>query len=95
MDEIKRIDENQPKLPSTITMAKNLAIAMAKHIADGARRVTVPQFQERLGVCNKCPLRLKNRCTHPGCGCFLEIKAWWASENCPDSPPRWPALPEA
>ena len=83
----------QPELPPKIIMARNLVKAMAKHISDGLKKVTIAQFKERLAVCNTCPLRVKNRCTHPKCGCFLEIKAWWSSENCPDDPPHWPSLP--
>lgn len=94
-DELKRSEDptTQPALPPTITMAQNLVKALVKHVGTGLTKVTTEQFKERLAVCNKCPLRLKNRCTHPACGCFLEIKAWWASEDCPDTPPRWPRLP--
>jgi hypothetical protein len=92
--EEKRMQDpvNAPSLPPKITMAKNLAVALAKHIADAGKKVTFEQYQERLEICNKCELRLKNRCTHPKCGCFLDIKAWWASEQCPYTPPKWPGI---
>jgi len=93
-EEIKRNEtpENLPALPPTIQMAKNFVKAVAKHVSDGLKKVAFDQYKARLEVCNKCPLRLKNRCTHPSCGCFLDKKAWWASEDCPDDPPRWPRL---
>ena len=93
-EELKRNEESetQPALPPTIQMAKNFVKAMAKHVADGFKKVTFEQYKARLATCNKCELRLKNRCTHPKCGCFVDVKAWWASEDCPDEPPRWPRL---
>jgi len=71
------------KLPSKAKMAKNLAKAITKHVAGGLKRVAVEQYKERLEVCNTCEYRSKARCTHLDCGCFLSIKAWWASETCP------------
>jgi len=85
-------NEQQSALPPTITMAKNLVKALVKHTQDGLRKVSVEQYTTRIATCNVCPIRLKNRCTHPKCGCFIDIKAWWASEDCPDEPSRWPRL---
>lgn len=70
-------------LPSTTKMAYNLAKAVTKHVAGGLRRVDVTTYTDRLQICNPCELRLKNRCTHEDCGCFLDKKAWWESEQCP------------
>lgn len=78
----------QKTLPPMLKMAKNLATAVVKHIKDGGRNVTIEEYTERLAVCNGCDMRLKNRCTHPSCGCFLDKKAWWASEDCPME--KWP-----
>lgn len=74
---------DEPKLPSALKMAGNLTKAVVKHIGDGMRKVTIQEYQGRLNVCNGCPLRVKNRCTHESCGCFIDKKAWWASEDCP------------
>ena len=92
MEELKRNEDlaNQLGLPPTIQMAKNFVKAASKHLADKMRKVNVSEYKARLDICNKCELRMKNRCTHPACGCFIDIKAWWASEDCPDS--RWPPL---
>lgn len=92
-EEKRNIDsQEQPSLPPTITMAKNVVAALAKHVAGGMKKVTLPQFKERIATCNTCPLRLKNRCTHPDCGCFIDVKAWWATEDCPAG--KWPKLSE-
>jgi len=72
-----------PVLPSLPKMAVNLAKAVGKHLANGMKKVDFKEYQRRLDICNGCPLRLKTRCTHESCGCFLDKKAWWDSEECP------------
>lgn len=98
-EELKRNEDpiEQGSLPPTIQMAKNFVKAAAKHIADGFAKVSVDQYKARIAVCNKneCNRRVKNRCTHPKCGCFIDVKAWWASEDCPDTPPHWPRLDQS
>jgi hypothetical protein len=75
----KQVLASMPKL------ATNFAKAVAKHVVDGMKKVDIDVYVERLAVCNKneCGMRVKNRCTHESCGCFLDKKAWWASEDCP------------
>ena len=73
----------EPQLPSVARMAANLVKATAKHVADGLRKVSLQEYQDRLNICNTCDIRIKNRCTHESCGCFIDKKAWWASEDCP------------
>lgn len=71
------------KLPSTPKILKNFAKAVVKHVANGLETVSLPTYQNRLNICNKCEMRSENRCTHEECGCFIDKKAWWASEECP------------
>jgi len=71
------------RLPSTLKMAGNLTKAVVKHAVDGFKKVDLEEYQRRLNICNECSLRVKNRCTHESCGCFIDKKAWWASEECP------------
>jgi hypothetical protein len=73
----------EPTLPSLPRLAGNLAKAVVKHLGNGLKTVEVSTFQRRLDQCNDCGLRVKNRCTHESCGCFIDKKAWWASEECP------------
>ncbi len=75
--------QKEKKLPSKMQMAGNLAKAVVKHVGDGLKKVDLQQYQDRLNICNDCELRMKNRCTHESCGCLLDKKAWWASEECP------------
>ena len=78
---------DEPTLPSSVKMAGNFAKATVKHIGNGMKKVDLPMYQRRLHVCNGCVppdgLRVKNRCTHESCGCFIDTKAWWSSEKCP------------
>lgn len=82
--------ESGPSLPPTIQLAKNFVKAVGKHVLDGFKDVAPEQYQARLDVCNKCSLRVGIRCTHIQCGCFIDKKAWWASEDCPIK--KWPSL---
>lgn len=83
---------DKPELPGTITMAVNLAKAVAAHVADGAKHVSTEQMQTRLEICSLCPQLKpgadaeKDRCA--ACGCFLAEKAAWRSTTCPIG--KWP-----
>ncbi len=70
-------------LPSTLKMAGNFAKAIVKHVGDGMKKVDLSTYQRRLDACNECDMRVKTRCTHESCGCFIDKKGWWASEECP------------
>ena len=76
--------------PSVIQMGWNLTKAIAMHVKDGMSKVSTKEYEERLKICDDCPLRDKNRCTHMKCGCKLNLKARWKSEKCPDG--KWPEL---
>lgn len=78
-----------------IRTAMNFAGAVVR--AGGALlrgdEVTIParERDDRLQICVKCPqfigadARLGPRCSD--CGCFLEVKTWLATEDCPQG--RW------
>ena len=80
----------EKQLPPTLQLAKNFSKAITKHIVNGLKNVSPQQYKERLDICNGCALMENGRCTHPDCGCFLDKKAWWASENCPLE--KWPVV---
>jgi hypothetical protein len=83
------INAQPKKLPSNMTMAKNLGKAVVKDIANKRKRVTMAEYTDRLAICNSCNMREGDRCTHPGCGCSLSAKAWWDSERCPLPENKW------
>lgn len=72
---------DKPELPGTLEMAKAFATAVAEHVADGAKKVSQPQLQQRLEICSLCEHRSETRCAI--CGCFVEKKASWHSSECP------------
>ena len=81
--------QSEPELPPLKNQAQNLIKALVKA---GTAAVTGEQlkvdkavYAERLAICQKCALyiRSKKRCAHIQCGCFVEAKAWLATEECP------------
>jgi len=70
-------------LPSVTKMVGNLTRAVVKHVSGGMKKVDLLTYQDRLNMCNECDLRVRTRCTHDSCGCFINQKAWWSSEECP------------
>lgn len=77
-------------LPKGRRLAHNFLKAVAKHAVN--RKERSKSEQERvLAICQRCDnyLMVNNqpRCKHYNCGCFLERKVKWDSENCPEL--RW------
>jgi len=61
--------------------------ALTRHAADGLRRCSQEQVNERLAICQNCPEFAGDRCRECGCHCnerrvFLN-KLAWRSEVCP------------
>ena len=54
-----------------------------KYIEDGAIDVSEDIFNNRISICSSCHLYDVNRKKCTKCGCFLDIKARWATESCP------------
>ena len=75
--------------PSILQMSKNLATSTIKHLANGAAAASPDQQKLRLSICESCDLfdADSKRCN--SCGCFVNIKATWASESCPEG--KWTA----
>jgi hypothetical protein len=62
---------------------KNFTKSMYNHAKSGFQQVYPHVFDNRLNICNSCDrFNIKN-ITCKECGCFLMIKARWASEKCP------------
>ena len=55
--------------------------------------VSTDEWKARLAVCVKCDhFQKATSTTQPTCGlcgCIVKAKAWMATEDCPDNPPRW------
>ena len=76
--------------PGLFRRALNFGTAVVRHAVDQFRAVSDLCYEERLRICRSCPACDVPHliCRERSCGCFLETKARWASENCPLQ--KWP-----
>ena len=80
------------KPPTTLELAANYAKSTARWVKAGRPVVSEDEFNRRLNICMSCEhVRLKpdgamKKCAK--CGCRRK-KLEWATEKCPDTPPRW------
>lgn len=78
-----------PKLPSVWQQAKNLGKAALKHAANLFQICPDEVIEMRKGICGSCDkLNPERRCSE--CGCYVDVKAKWASEECPLK--KWVAI---
>ena len=62
------------------------AKSATKHVVSGAAKVPAATYKERLSICRDCEFYNTDNPKHPRCnecGCFLMVKASWATESCP------------
>ena len=79
--------EQDSSLPPILIRGLNFASAMARHAANGFKRCSKKQIDERLAICQSCPHLVDNHCQLCGCACIetnqLMNKLALASEACP------------
>jgi len=80
------IPENGGKMPSLAKRAFSFAKSATEYVRSGMENVSETQYETRLKICEVCPFRKDTQCTK--CGCYIELKAKWATSTCPDN--RWP-----
>jgi hypothetical protein len=70
--------------------AINFLNSLYNYGQSGFKNVSDEELFKRLSICDHCEFVDKslNRCNQ--CGCFLQIKAHWASERCPIG--KWEAV---
>ena len=73
--------------PGLVTLTKNFLKAATKIVASGFDVVSEETYKDRLNTCANCPLLDKGdkRCTD--CGCWVEKKAAFTIERCPQG--KW------
>lgn len=76
-----RDPRDKPKPPGIVTKAKNFALALANHVATGAKDASPEVYEIRLDTCTVCPTRVEDACGR--CGCPIADKAKWAEQECP------------
>lgn len=84
---ISRCCGNTPPSKSMLDLLKTGGYAAAKWALSGFQLVSKDDQNKRLDACEVCEqLDFKDyRCR--GCGCFVKIKAWMATEVCPQE--KW------
>jgi hypothetical protein len=77
--------------PGLLRKSANFGKALVRHIANGGKHVSEEVFEARKSVCLSCSSCDQERmvCREPDCGCDIEKKARWASEDCPLG--KWPS----
>lgn len=86
--------------PGYAEKVKNFANSTIKFFQSGRQKTSDAQYAERLSICETCDHCDKSVETWHCklCGCPLKEsnywpgKARWATEDCPDKPPRWPKI---
>ena len=73
------------EMPPLIEEAWNLVKAVGQFICKPGF-ITHAEYEQRLNVCEHCPLRVERRCSE--CGCFIDIKAKVRIFTCN----KWPSL---
>jgi hypothetical protein len=85
--------------PSVLQSAKGISKkiwkfteAFAKWVKSGFKIVQQEDLDKRLNVCKTCEHFNSTLTKCDYCGCLLSIKARWATEDCPLTPSKWPAI---
>ena len=73
--------DGEPILPGKIQQLKNLAKDAKDVAASGFKTVSRRAYNERIAVCQTCPMQRNNRCAV--CSCNIASKAAFAAEACP------------
>lgn len=91
---LSRDDRDKKQPPGLIRQAMNFTSAKYKHLAAGKPMVSEQVYHERLAECVTCPERAGDQCA--ACGCPIEAKAAWATEECGlvklGRVPKWTAV---
>jgi hypothetical protein len=73
--------------PTLAEKLRNVAQSARTWVVAGMPIVPKEVYVRRLDRCSVCPFNDRGTCRL--CGCVLEIKAWAATEGCPDIHPAW------
>lgn len=74
--------------PSSTDKVKNFLLAISKYAINGFKNVSSEDYEKRLITCNDCDKNKHGVCQE--CGCFIGVKAKWATEDCPLG--KWPKI---
>ena len=85
----------QQQEPGLVRKAANFGKAVVKHVANRRQVASNELFAARIAICEECDSLNQQRrvCTEKSCGCYIDKKARWQSENCPQG--KWLASPDS
>jgi glycosyltransferase involved in cell wall biosynthesis len=78
---LSRDERDKKQAPGYFVQARNYALALARRVASGSKDVSEEVLNKRIELCSVCPARTGEVCG--SCGCPVEKKALWESEQCP------------
>ena len=82
--------EAKVKMTKFLKKVVNYAVAVTKYALSGGLNVDESTYEHRVSICNSCDLNYNGECGL--CGCPIDSKALWATEECPDK--KWPSKVE-
>lgn len=87
--DVIRVDGRIIEPPTFLKRIANFTVSKISHVISGSPEVSKEILNQRVNICQECPFfNFENReCDK--CGCPIDEKCKWATEKCPDSPPRW------
>lgn len=66
-----------------MSQLSNFVSSLINHSLNGFQNVNRETFNSRMNICRSCEFFDSSAVRCKQCGCFLNIKASWASEKCP------------
>ena len=75
--------ELKENLPSLWEQAKSLTTSVVTHVATGMKKTTEELQNERLAICEQCPLLIRDSMRCGACGCYVKAKTKMESAKCP------------
>lgn len=79
----KYFKKNKNIEPSPFLKALKFGKAVLKHIANSFRNVDELTYNNRIKLCEECDKFIEEARKCSECGCYIDTKASWASEECP------------
>lgn len=90
-DKINAVASIKKEEVGVFQKAVNFVKSISRYVASGLVRVDDATLVQRLSICESCDRFKRENRTCLECGCYMDIKASWASEECPLK--KWLALP--
>ena len=66
-----------------INLVKTFSSELYNYVKKGAPNVTEAEYKERLEMCASCEHLDKEKSKCKRCGCYMPVKAKWATADCP------------